>query len=189
VTPDAPGLIAAPVIDDLAHRFAHGDPMAFDQLVVAYHGRVTRLAQRLLGWPQDVEDITQEVFLSVLASQSKFRRQSSLWTWLTAITLNKCRSHRRNLLTRFNFLRRLASASASTAPSSDIPTVQDETAAHVRNAVATLPARDREVIILHYLEQRSTDEIATLLHLKHNAVEVRLHRARNRLKSLLGDHP
>ena len=61
----------------------------------------------------------------------------------------------------------------------------------VRDAVAALPPRDREVIVLFYLEDLPVAQIAQLLGVKNNAIEVRLHRARQRLKTqaggLLGD--
>jgi RNA polymerase sigma-70 factor (ECF subfamily) len=53
----------------------------------------------------------------------------------------------------------------------------------VREAVARLPARDREVIVLHYLEGMRPADIAEVLGASANAVEVRLHRARTKLKA------
>jgi RNA polymerase sigma factor (sigma-70 family) len=68
---------------------------------------------------------------------------------------------------------------------------RDETNQKVRDAVAALPPRDREVIVLFYLENQSISAIAGLLGSSNNAVEVRLHRARQKLKGaldgLLGD--
>jgi RNA polymerase sigma factor (sigma-70 family) len=67
----------------------------------------------------------------------------------------------------------------------------EETSQRVRDAVGRLPLRDREVIVLFYLEDFSVAQIAQLLGVKNNAIEVRLHRARQRLKTqlagLIGD--
>ena len=67
----------------------------------------------------------------------------------------------------------------------------EETSQQVRNAVAALPPRDREVIVLFYLEELPVAQVAQLLGAKPNAIEVRLHRARQRLKTqlagLIGD--
>ena len=63
----------------------------------------------------------------------------------------------------------------------------DETCQAVRLAVQKLPSRSREVVVLHYLDGIGIDEIATILGLSRNAVEVRLHRARNRLRHLLAE--
>ena len=50
----------------LAERSAQGDNTAFDEIVNRYQGRVAALAHRLLGWPGEVDDVVQDVFLSVL---------------------------------------------------------------------------------------------------------------------------
>jgi len=60
-----------------------------------------------------------------------------------------------------------------------------EKLAVVRDAVRRLPVRDREVLVLHYLEQTSVAEVGRILSLSTNAVCVRLHRARNRLRQQL----
>src|SRR5271170_6602683 len=97
-----------PLNDDeasFAGRLANGEAEAFEQFVALYQPRVARLAQRLLGWNADVDDVVQDVFLAAWRKIGSFRRGSSLWTWLTVITLNQCRSRirRRSLLQRLPF--------------------------------------------------------------------------------------
>jgi RNA polymerase sigma factor (sigma-70 family) len=75
--------------------------------------------------------------------------------------------------------------SAAQAPPADRAALGAETRDQVRQSVASLPARDREVIVLRYFEQMEVAEIAQVLGLKRGAVEVRLHRARERLRVLL----
>ena len=83
---------------------------------------------------------------------------------------------------------RSASASHCSMPSdSGRPGLDDETFAAVRRAVRALPARYREVVVLRYLEEQSIDEVSRALGASKNAVEVRLHRARARLKDALAD--
>jgi RNA polymerase sigma-70 factor (ECF subfamily) len=168
-----------------AGRLASGQTEAFDQLVALYQPRVARLAQRLLGWNGDIDDVVQDVFLTAWNKVGSFRRESSLWTWLTIITLNQCRSRirRRNLLHRLPF--RLVRRDAH--PPADRGSIRRETGQRVREAVAALKPVERELIVLHYLEHRSTDELAALLGTSKNALEVRLHRARQRLKETLAD--
>jgi RNA polymerase sigma-70 factor (ECF subfamily) len=182
----------APEVDDegaLARRFAAGDAGAFDAIAALHRERVTRLAYRLLGWRDDeIEDVVQEVFLSVLNHLGRFRGESKLGTWLTVITINKCRTHRTRWFARWRMLRRRREhAQDETAPAADEGARRDETSARVRQAVQKLKPRDREVIVLHYLEQHDAGEMARLLGVSQNAVEVRLHRARQRLKGLLKD--
>ncbi|HEV8607439.1 MAG TPA: sigma-70 family RNA polymerase sigma factor [Tepidisphaeraceae bacterium] len=169
----------------LAQRFAEGDAAAFEAVVALHRPRITRLVYRLLGWPADVDDMVQEVFLAALTKCRRFRGESGLATWLTVIALNKCRSHRRGLLSRWRTLRRVSRRPAPVQSAADAGAMRDDTLAQVREAIKKLGGRDREVIVLHYLEDRGVNEMAGLLKLKQNAVEVRLHRARQRLKKLL----
>jgi len=102
--------LAAPAMEldekSLAQRFAEGDAAAFEAVVAIHRPRIARLVYRLLGWPADVDDMVQEVFLAALTKCRKFRGESALATWLTVIALNKCRTHRRGLLSRWRTLRR-----------------------------------------------------------------------------------
>jgi len=190
VTPNSTSLsFAAPAMQPdqktLAQRFAEGDSAAFEALVAIHRPRITRLVYRLLGWPADVDDMVQEVFLAALTKCRKFRGESALATWLTVIALNKCRTHRRGLLSRWRTLRRASRRPVQLQSAADAAAMKDDTLAQVRESIKKLNARDREVIVLHYLEDRPVMEMADLLKLRTNAVEVRLHRARQRLKKLL----
>ena len=83
-------------IDDeiLVKRFNQDEGSAFEAIVGRYGDEITRLANRLLAWPGDVDDVVQNVFLAAFLNLKKFRSQCSLTTWLFTITINKCRTHR-----------------------------------------------------------------------------------------------
>ena len=159
--------------------------LSFEQLVALHAPRIRRLAFRLLGWRGDVDDVVQDVFLAALDRMHRFRGDAKVATWLTSITLNRCRSHRRRQLLRMRFLTRTPTPRFSHA--ADQQPMRDETSAHVRRAVQSLPPKDREVIVLFYLEGQSAAQIAELLDISRGAAEVRLHRARARLKKLLAE--
>jgi len=139
-----------------------------------------------------VDDIVQDVFLAAMQRSRSFRGHSSLGTWLTVITLNRCRTHRRKLRSLWRLHVRLSGTPPDSAASADQAPAQDDASLAVRAAVAALPPRDREVIVLHYLENKPVGEISQLLNVSANAVDVRLHRARKRLKpalAALGEGP
>ena len=161
---------------------------AFDELVAAHQPRVTRLAYRLLGWRGDVDDVVQDVFLAALKHGHRFRNEASIATWLTAITLNKCRSHqRRRQLWRRIFGRRESDPTLEPASgaSAEHPVSSAETSARVRSAVEGLSQKDREVIVLRYFENLTAADIAAMTGQSTNAIDVRLHRARARLADAL----
>jgi RNA polymerase sigma factor (sigma-70 family) len=166
----------------LEQRFAGAEAGAFEQVVALYQVRVARLASRLLGWRSDVDDVVQDVFLTALSKAHTFRGDSSLWTWLTAITVNRCRSQQRRAALFGRFVKWSRNRSPQAAPAADRNSIGDESARQVQQAVAALPTTDREVIVLSYLEGRAPAEMSELLGLSINTVEVRLHRARKKLK-------
>ncbi len=172
----------------LVEEFRRGDETAFDRIVERYSTDVGALANRLLGWPGEVEDISQEVFLAAYLGLRRFRWQCSLKSWLFTITINKCRSHRRRQMLRLRTASRAAdkglSPSAQTAHGNPMDM---ETFDRVRNAVAALPARYREPVVLRYIEELGTDEIGHILGISQNALHVRLSRARTRLKQHLNN--
>ena len=177
--------LAAEPDPDPAPLLAGDDRAAFERIVEAYQPRVTRLARRVLGWADDVEDIVQDVFLAVWRHRKGFRGtfgQKSFEAWLTRITINQCRSHRRRRWLRWARQQPLEDVDAI---ASDDPKLDRETFAQVRAAIRSLKPADREVIVLHYLEQMPIARIAETLGLRRNTVEVRLHRARQRLRAML----
>jgi RNA polymerase sigma-70 factor (ECF subfamily) len=169
----------------LLEQFAQGQPAAFDRIVAIHQERITRLAYRLLGWQAEAEDIVQEVFLAAWKQRKHFRAQSSLETWLTTITINRCRTHRRRRWLHWRWLGRQIGVRPRATESADAPAARDEISEQVRRAVQDLSPADREVIVLYYLEQMSVAQMASLLNASPNAIDVRLHRARQRLKEKL----
>ena len=161
-------------------------PAVFGTIVEQYSADVGTLANRLLGWPGDVEDVTQEVFLAAYLGLRNFRGDCSLKSWLFTITINKCRSHRRRQLLRLRAFSRAAERSRlpSASTASENPTDM-ETLNRVRSAVAALPARYREPVVLRHLQELPPGQIAQILGISQNALNVRLSRARKRLRENL----
>ena len=177
----------------LARGASHDHLAVFDRLVETHQAKVARLACRLLGWPADVDDVVQEVFLAAWKGLPRFRGQSELGTWLMRITVNKCRTHRRKEMLRLRWLWPSGQEEAAGSDPADRATLDRETQAEVRRGVRRLPARYCEVVVLRYLEEMPVERIAQILGLTRNTVEVRLHRARERLKKelagLMDDRP
>ena len=191
----------AEMIDDelLVEQFNRGDPAdgldrikppfgraVFDRIVERYSADVGALANRLLGWPGEVEDISQEVFLAAYLGLKRFRCECSLKSWLFTITINKCRSHRRRQLLRLRTFSRAAEGRRLPLVSTACKNTKDmETLNRVRSAVAALPAKYREPVVLRYLQELPTDEIGQILGISQNALHVRLSRARKHLRENL----
>ena len=178
-------LVMAETIDDelLVGQFNRGDESAFDRLVERYATDVAALANRLLGWPGDVEDVTQEVFLSAFLGLKKFRCDCRLKTWLFTITINKCRSYRYKR--KLRHLQTIGIEKRSPPNETDTSQMDEEQFMRVRNAVARLPAKYREPLVLRYLQELPTIEIVRILGVSRNVLNVRLSRARDYLRQEL----
>ncbi len=172
--------------DDFLQKLRQRDRAAFEQLVAREAEQITRLATRLVGWPHDVDDVVQEVFLSAWKSLPRFHGQCPVEIWLRRITINRCRSWHRSKRV-WNELRRKM-FQFSTAVETDL-SHEDQSDDHnsqiMRAAIQQLRQRDRELIVLHYLEGLPIHEIADALNVRRNAIEVRLHRARARLRAIV----
>jgi RNA polymerase sigma-70 factor, ECF subfamily len=179
VAPSIPALARVETPDDLMQRFRAGDNAAFTQVVRRHYPQIARTVRRLMAWRGDFDDVTQEVFLVALRKRGSFRGDSSLATWLTAIAVRQCQSARRS-----GWWKRWRHRDEEPAaePRNEF---RDETAVMVHSAIAALPAKEREAIVLFYLEELSGAEVAKMLRISPGAVDVRLHRARRKLKDLL----
>ena len=169
----------------LVERFNGGDDGAFERIVEIHSEGVGVLANRLLCWGGDVEDVVQDVFLAAFVGLKKFRFQCSLKTWLFTITINKCRTHRYKRMLRLRRRRGMAENCAAGGKDAAGRVLDAERFAGVRRAVERLPMRYREPVVLRYLEDLETDEISRVLGISKNALQVRLSRARKLLKGHL----
>lgn len=137
---------------------------------------VYRLALCRLQNTADAEDVYQDVFLRLLRQEAADWDEEHLRAWLIRATLNRCADF-------WRFRLRRPTLSLSQLPDLTQP---DEAESELWDAVARLPETQRTVVHLHYAEGYSTEEIAALTHTPAATVRTRLHRARKKLKDLLG---
>jgi len=160
-----------------------GDVTAFDGLVRRHQDRIYRLVYKMLGGAYEADDVSQDVFLKAYRSIKDFRSQSSFSTWLTQITINQCINHLKNR-NRFKFLSfGLSSKRRSVEP--QIVAERNEKHEKVYQVVNSLPIKQKTVIILHYFENYSCEEIAEVLKCSIGTVKSRLYYARMELKEKL----
>ena len=168
----------------LVKQFQQGDDTAFDSIVQQYYGDIASLANRMLGWSSDVEDIVQQVFLAAYLKLKKFRGQSNLKTWLFAITINKCRNYRYRQILQLRFLSK-KTRDKNYHDGADKSQIDYELFERVRNAVEILPVKYREAVVLRYLQELTTEETCSVLRISNSALQTRLSRARRLLKDRL----
>ena len=155
----------------------------FEWIVDAYHERIYRAACMLLMNRHEAEDLTQDVFLAVMKSYSRFRGDSSLYTWLYKIMLNlfrKRRSKRRLLQWSFSQSDDREDFEVLFADESDGPertAEKSERAQKIANVLRGLSPKHREVVLLRFYEDKSYREIANIVGCSEGTVKSRLHHA------------
>lgn len=173
----------------LAQRILQGDRKAFEELLDTFETRVYRLALRFTGDVLDAEDLTQEIFLAVHASISRFRGDAALGTWIYRVAMNRCLEFRRK--------RRLETVSYEEGLPVDIEFSQEDPvhaverrqlAEKVEAAISRLSPAHRDVVVLHELQGLTYQEVATVLNVPVGTVKSRLFNAFRRLRELLGGY-
>lgn len=159
--------------------FSQGSAEAFDELFQRYKQAIYGFFRRRVADHAHAEELTQEAFLALVRSGSRYEPRALFRTYLYAIALKILRAHRRKAAFRATFL-----GFRNQMPEG-LHHDGTESALWVRRAVAKLDANDREILMLREFEQLSYAEIAALLQLPVNTVRSRLFRARVALRGLL----
>jgi RNA polymerase sigma-70 factor (ECF subfamily) len=179
---------------ELLARLRAGDEAAYEELVREQMPVLLRVARRLLHSEEDARDAVQDAFVSAFRALPNFRGDSRLGTWLYRIAVNAALARLRargagDEVSLDDWLPRFAAdghpAEAAEPWPADAGTEARERREQVRRAIDRLPESYRTVVILRDIEELSTDEAAEALGISPGAVKVRLHRARQALRSLL----
>jgi len=168
------------------------NPEFFEVLVHRYQERVFRLAISILGpgLEPEAEEVAQEVFLKAFRRIHGFRMQSSFYTWLYRLTFNLALDTRARARLRLPHVsdqvlaREIDRSPASDPFSTALSARQREV---VRQCIEELPHLYRSVLYQAYWLGCSVEEIALTLEAHANTIKSYLHRARQRLHSLLSE--
>lgn len=185
-----------PVDDGFLGRLRAGDGEAFEALVRREGPRLLAVARRLLRNEEDARDAVQDAFVSALRSLDGFSGRCQVSTWLHRITVNaslmKLRTRRRKpeaaideLLPAFLEDGHHARHPREWRDSAEGLLASREDREFVRAAIERLPESYRTVLLLRDIEELDTSEVAGALGVSDNVVKVRLHRARQALRTLL----
>lgn len=180
-------------------RLKAGDDGAYDTLVREHGGRMLAVARRILRDDAEAAEAVQEAFIAAFRAIRGFEGGSRLSTWLHRIVVNaalmRLRSRARRgeeslepLLPQFLEDGHQASPATPWAESAHALVERRETRELVRACVDRLPESYRTVLILRDIEQLDTEETAKALGVNSNVVKIRLHRARQALRTLLDPH-
>lgn len=174
---------------ELAALAKAGHQNAYREFLRRYKAPIYRLIFNNIGDMDEAMDLTQEAFVAGFGALGRYDADRPFKVWIARIALNKCRDWARRRKVRSFFSRALPLESAhdvaSDVPAPDVEVASRAEMARVRAAMAQLPPKLREVLVLRGLEELSQVEAADMLQVSEKTIETRLYRARARLKELL----
>jgi len=174
----------------LLARAQAGDVAAFERLSSAYADRLFMLLLRLLGDRAEAEDVAQEVMLRAWQGITRFRGQSSYFTWLYRIAVNEANRALEKRARHPAGVTLGADELQLPAPGALDPSRQAENSELRRTlgrALADLPPPLRTALVLRDVEGLSTQEAAEIAGVGEAAFKSRLHQARLRVRAAIGD--
>ncbi len=167
-----------------------GNSAHMGQALELLQNTVFSFSMTVCGHREDAEDTMQDVLLKAIPYLAKFDSPKALTTWLYTVARNRCWMSRRKskfapkehlsleeLMPNAMELDHLG-AMAAEGPSPERSVIADQDTEQLQQAILKVPPPYRLVLVLHDVEELSTDEIARILNLKEGNVRVRLHRAR-----------
>jgi len=184
----------------LVDRFKNGDQTAFDEMVSRYWDRIYAMVHQLLRNTQDAEEVTQDAFIRAHRGLVNFRGDSAFSTWLYQIATNLARNRygsrgrrKRDRTCPFDQPgspdgdATLADIIPAEVETPDDITVTQEFVDRISQGMEKLSAKHREILILRNIKNQSYEEIAEILGISVGTVKSRIARARESLRSKLGE--
>jgi len=183
---------------DLLARLRAGEDAAYEELVRDFGGRMFAAARRILGSDEDAAEAVQEAFLSAFKAIDRFQGDSRIGTWLHRIAINAALMRLRKRRRREGSIEDLLPAYTETGGFAAMPDpwseevdarlLREEARDQVRARIDELPENYRVALLLRDIEGYTNEELAEALGVTVNAAKIRVHRARQALRTLLDSY-
>jgi RNA polymerase sigma-70 factor, ECF subfamily len=164
-------------------RVLEGEVSAFEKIVRRWQSPLVNLAYRFCRDPQRAEEMAQDAFLQIYRQLPKFRGDAAFSTWVFAVALNLFRSSLRRKWPPMESIDTLAELAGGRLPHLQLE--QDEREDLIRRAVAALPSRYRDAVIIFYFREMDLTETAIILGVPEGTAKAWLHRGRELLRRKL----
>jgi len=183
VRPTRRAQTSADLDDDavLVEACRRGERRAMEALYHRYKRRVFGLVTRIVG-PADSEEVAQEVFVRIFRGLGRFRGDSQLSTWIYRLSVNAALSH----VTRRPRHEGGDDETLANLPAPETSGTDPSMSQRLERALASLPAGYRAVLVMHDINGMNHDEVAEILGCHVGTSKSQLHKARARMRELLG---
>ena len=174
--------------NDIISKILLGDQQCFGELVKRYQNLVFTIALHYTQNREDAEEIAQDIFVKAYRALADFKGNSKFSTWLYTIATNTAITYLRKKKPQIYLINNEKILEQLNATNNDYTANRAEQKSKIEilnKAVLLLKPGDAQVIILFYKGEQSVEEIGQITGLTPNAVKVKLHRVRHRLKETL----
>lgn len=167
---------------ECVQQVLEGNEDAFTDIVEHFQSPVYNLCYRMLGTPQEAEDAAQESFIRAYRYIHRYDPRRPFATWLLSIAAHYCidQQRKRHPLS-IDLDEIMEFGIMDDSPDPERIAISGEQTELIQKYLATLPVKDRMVLILRYWYDFSEDDISEALEISKSAVKSRLHRARQHM--------
>ena len=166
-------------------RAQNGDEQAFADVVRRYHTFVYAIVIGIMKDSHDAEEVVQDVFVNAYRGFPQLENAARFKSWLAEIARNCVRDRLRGQRVDIVSINEVSEHTLQAPGSLDAQLIRDEQRALIRSAMASLSAKDKEIVKGYYLDGASYDELIRSHGLSYQAISVRLSRAKRKLDKRL----
>jgi RNA polymerase sigma-70 factor, ECF subfamily len=175
--------------------FQRGDHTAFEQILDKYHARIVNFIYKIVNDRSEAEELAQDVFLKVFRAGATYEPRARFAAWIYRIATNSGLKALQNKRRWRLFSQRDHNSRgirpdaeeflADPGPSAEARLVKQELGRIVRQAIGSLPGKERVAIVLYRYEGLSYKEIAEAMNCTEAAVKTHIHRGKLKLRDLI----
>jgi len=170
---------------ELLDRFIDGDQESFEELVRKYQKPLYSFIWRMVNNHDDASDILQKTFVQAFTGLKRFERRSSFKTWLYQIAMNLTKNHYRDR-GRVDFVS-LDDVVIKKNPRTLENLIQKETRTALRSAMTALPEKQRITVLLRVQENKTFEEIASIMQCTIGTSKANYHHGVQKLKTIVSE--
>ncbi len=186
------GNLSAATDCDLIERATSGREDGFEEIVRRYQRPIAAYVYRMIGDYESSLDLTQEVFIKIYASLTRYRPEYKFSTWIYRIAHNVAVDHLRRSTSRRERSLTLETSDAEeferplfmNAPNPEQESEREERRVEIEAVIGSLPPAYRELIVLRHAHDMNYDEIAEVTNLPLGTVKNRIFRAREAMRGM-----
>ncbi len=171
--------------NEVISAILEGDIEEFEVIMKRYNEQFYRIAISFMKDPGETEDVMQSAYLKIFEHLSKFKQTSKFSTWAISILINECKMELRKKRHLIAFIQRTSQnlKQRMYQPTTESSLMSRELKSYIEQSILSLPAKYRTVFVMREINGCTVKETAENLQISESNVKVRLHRAKEQVRT------